>query len=572
MQKSSLGFSLTGIWRVVVMPIVTLLRSMRISYLPPLMVYMAAGVSGLTAVVASFYVKGYLGLTPEFLASLGFWAGIPWALKMPMGHLVDLMWRFKSWLIVLGASLIALSLLIMFFLISNPVMMSTYASLSFWYVLSSVLSPIGYVVQDVVADAMTVEAVPLVDVNGNEFSEVELKSMNTTMQALGRIAIMFGGILVSLMNVYYMDGVGELPAEAKIAAYAFMYKMALAIPVISLLGIFVAWMIRKRDISQMVKTGIDKVSAIALLARAVERPKINWWILGGGAIFVMFTVGIGMFDVFFGERVAEGKPLFWLIPILVNYGQEIIFVGSMTIVIFLMSKLLKVLSEESRRVLIATAIIIFVFRALPSPGAGSSWWMMDVLKFDEHFMSILSVIGSSLGLVGIFAFRGFMAKKSIAYICGFLTVFSTLLSLPIIGMYWGLHEWTSMHTGGIVDARFISIIDTAIESPLGQVAMIPMLAWIAQSAPQQLKATFFAVMASFTNLALSLSSLGTKYLNQIFVVKQEVLDMTTHAVKESADYSQLGSLFIVSTVIGLTLPFLAIWIFGRRARPVVITQ
>jgi len=46
----------------------------------------------------------------------------------------------------------------------------------------------------------------------------------------------------------------------------------------------------------------------------------------------------------------------------------------------------------------------------------------------------------------------------------------------------------------------------ALESPLGQIAMIPMLAWIANSAPANLKATYFAVMASFTNLALSLIS------------------------------------------------------------------
>ena len=54
--------------------------------------------------------------------------------------------------------------------------------------------------------------------------------------------------------------------------------------------------------------------------------------------------------------------------------------------------------------------------------------------------------------------------------------------------------------------------------------MIPMLAWIANSAPANLKATYFAVMASFTNLALSASQLGTKYLNQIFVVTREVRD------------------------------------------------
>ena len=43
--------------------------------------------------------------------------------------------------------------------------------------------------------------------------------------------------------------------------------------------------------------------------------------------------------------------------------------------------------------------------------------------------------------------------------------------------------------------------------------MIPMLGMDCQTAPQQPKVTYFAVMASFTNLALSLSSLGTKYLN-----------------------------------------------------------
>ncbi len=34
-------------------------REMRLSYLPPLMVYLAAGVSGLTAIVGTFFVKEY---------------------------------------------------------------------------------------------------------------------------------------------------------------------------------------------------------------------------------------------------------------------------------------------------------------------------------------------------------------------------------------------------------------------------------------------------------------------------------------------------------------------------------
>ena len=43
---------------------------MHLSYLPPLMVYVAAGVSGLTAIVGTFFIKDYLGLSAAFLADL----------------------------------------------------------------------------------------------------------------------------------------------------------------------------------------------------------------------------------------------------------------------------------------------------------------------------------------------------------------------------------------------------------------------------------------------------------------------------------------------------------------------
>jgi len=151
-------------------------------------------------------------------------------------------------------------------------------------------------------------------------------------------------------------------------------------------------------------------------------------------------------------------------------------------------------------------------------------------------------------------------------VVGFLTLVGTLLTLPVLGMYYGLHEWTAVLTGGIVDARFIAVIDTALESPLGQVAMIPMLAWIANSAPAQLKATFFAVMASFTNLALSLSTLGTKYLNQLFTITREVRDPGTQAIVVPADYSELGVLLLTVTLLSLALPMATILIIQRSPR------
>jgi len=154
--------------------------------------------------------------------------------------------------------------------------------------------------------------------------------------------------------------------------------------------------------------------------------------------------------------------------------------------------------------------------------------------------------------------RPMMARWPIARIVALLAIAGGVLSLPNIGLYFGLHEWTAPRTGGVVDARFIAILDTAIESPLGQIAMIPMLAWIARNAPVNLKATFFAVMASFTNLALSASSLATKHLNTIFVVTRE-----TEGV--AADYSELGSLLIWVAVLGVATPLLTIF-YVQRSR------
>jgi hypothetical protein len=52
-------------------------------------------------------------------------------------------------------------------------------------------------------------------------------------------------------------------------------------------------------------------------------------------------------------------------------------------------------------------------------------------------------------------------------------------------------------------------------------------------------------MASFSNLALAASQLGTVYLNRVFVVKR-------------GDYSELGILMIVAAVLTLALPLVVV--------------
>ena len=514
-------------------------RQFKWTYLPPLMIYLAAGISGLTGIVGTFFVKDYLNLSAAFLAGLGFWAGIPWALKMPLGHLVDLIWNKKNYMVFVGASLISLSLIIMYGLIIHTEWMSSILSVETWFVISVLLAPIGYVVQDVGADAMTVEAVPLVDDSGNKFSRDEIKLMHTTMQTLGRFAIIGGTVLVALANVILFKGVDDLEQADKISLYGSIYIYALIIPIVSVLGIFLASYLKNQKKRKLIEQGLEGDQDYA----PSEKTEVNWWILGGSLVFVIFTLGIGSFKV--------------------PFAQEIVFVGSMAIILFLMNKLVKELPQDLRITVVGTAIIIFIFRAMPGPGPGLSWFEIDVLEFNEQFFSVLSLIASVLTLVGIILLRPFMANNSIARIIVILSVAGAILFLPSVGMYYGFHNWTSSITNGVVDAKFIAILNTALESPLGQVSMIPLLAWIAKNAPSHLKATFFAVFASFTNLALSASALGTKYLNEIYVITREVKDKVTNAILTTADYSDLGILLITVTLITLIIPIVFVVIIQK---------
>ena len=513
-------------------------RQFKWTYLPPLMVYMAAGISGLTGIVGTFFVKDYLNLSAAFLAGLGFWAGIPWALKMPLGHLVDLIWERKNYMVYLGASLIALSLLIMYGLIIHTEYMAQIFSIETWFVISVILAPVGYVVQDVVADAMTVEAVPLIDEFGKDYSRDQVKIMHTTMQTLGRFAIIGGTVLVALVNVILFRNVESLEQVDKINLYGSIYIYALIIPLVSILGVIFANYLRYKKIHNLKSKGLEFKEE-----RGDKKTKINWWILGGSLVFVIFTLSVGSFNL--------------------PFAQEIVFIGSVLIILFLMFKLIKELPEELRLTIVGTAIIIFIFRAIPGPGPGLTWFEIDVLGFNEQFFSILSLLASILTLAGIVLLRPFMANNSIAKIIIVLSIAGAILFLPSVGMYYGFHNWTSSITGGVVDAKFIALINTALESPLGQVSMIPLLAWIAKNAPAHLKATFFAVFASFTNLALSASALGTKYLNQIFTVTREVKDKVSSEIQTTADYSELGILLIIVTLLTLILPIVFVFIINN---------
>src|SRR5436853_769379 len=163
--------------------------------------------------------------------------------------------------------------------------------------------------------------------------------MHTTVQTLGRVAIIGGTVLVALINLYLFSGTENLPEAQKVDIYRQVFEMALAIPAISVAGVVIAEIMKRRHPQTVFQPD--------------EKTDPNWWILGGGLVFVVFSVTMGLADV--------------------PYNQEIIFAGSISIVSFLMVRLTRELDPVSRETLIGTAIVIFFSRSVPLPGPGVSW-------------------------------------------------------------------------------------------------------------------------------------------------------------------------------------------------------
>ena len=91
-----------------------------------------------------------------------------------------------------------------------------------WFVISVILGPVGYVIQDVVADAMTVEAVPEKDKNGTIIAKEQLKSCIQQCKHWP-ICHYWRHVLVSLVNVIMFTNVDNLDDAARIDLYADIY-------------------------------------------------------------------------------------------------------------------------------------------------------------------------------------------------------------------------------------------------------------------------------------------------------------------------------------------------------------
>jgi hypothetical protein len=471
------------------------LQAIRLQYIPLLMVYFAYGALGLINVTRDFWIRESLTLSPAELASIGVWLTLPWTVKMVFGELVDcvpILGSQRRVYILIGALCTAIGLVT---LAGAAGQWLSFLPPHQLYVLGSMLIVLGTVIQDVVADAMSTEVVPRVDADGKPRPDADVRADLGMVQVLGRIFLSLGILAVAGLS-------GLL---ASILPRQTVFLVSLVVPAISVVSVFL------------------------IQVETTERRPIDWRILGGGIAFgaVVAMLGLG------------GVP----------FAQEIIFVVSMGVICTMLVFVTREIDHKTRMTILYAAIIIFAFRSSPLVGDGYTWFMIDVLKFDETFFGILDQIGAAIAIVAMWFLAKQITEYSVAKTLFWIAVVGTILSMPSVGLFYGLHLWTEQMFG--FGARSIAIVNAATTSPFAQLSMIPLLTLTAYYAPAGHRATWFALMASLMNLALVAAQLQTKYLNAIFPI-------------ERGDYGELGMLLIVVTVLGLVVPVAVIALFGRR--------
>jgi hypothetical protein len=353
-------------------------KTLKVAYLPVLITYFAYGASGITSVAALYFQKDALGITPAEAAAIAFWVGLPWSMKMVVGVSSDV---FP----ILGSRRKAYLLLGTLCSFGGYAYLATGVSSKTAYLAAVVLVAVGFMIQDVVADALSVEVARTDEEIGH-------------IQTLGRIALLLGTISVGYASGVLTGVLGPRP----------VFALAALLPItVALAALFVR--------------ASDRVPAGPVPAAREAGP------LGGGRARMVLIGGL----LYAGFSVS-------LEALSVPFAQEIVLAVSGTLIVLLLQRI------GLSRAVAVSAFVIFLFRAVPGVGQGYSYWAIDRLKFDPEFLGLLAQVSSVLSLVGLVVFRKPITRRPVSFTIAWVSVASFILYLPSIGLFYGANEWLGL--------------------------------------------------------------------------------------------------------------------------------
>jgi len=304
------------------------------------------------------------------VAEIGFWLGLPWSMKMVVGVSSDAYPIFGSrrfaYLLIGAACSVA-----------GFAAVATVVDTKGGYLAAMLLITGGFMIQDVVADALSVEVAR---------SDEELGQI----QALGRMALLVGSISVGYLGGVLAEHIG--PRNTFAVA---MLLPALVLPTLP----WVRRAGREAPLAPRKSPGHGKAG----------------FVLSIGLGYAVLGVVLNALDV--------------------PFAQEIVLTVSVVLIAILLRQV-----GISASVAVA-AVVIFLFRATPGAGQGFSFWAIDRLGFDQKFLGLLAQVSSVLSLVGLVVFRKTIVERPVSFTLFWVVIVGSALYLPNIGLFYGLHDW-----------------------------------------------------------------------------------------------------------------------------------
>ena len=396
------------------------IRAMRLAYLPLLMVYFAYGATGLTAVAQTFWVKRDLTYTPAELASL------ERMVRAAVDHQdgVRRTGRHRA-----DARLAAALLRVRRRRPDRRQLRACWpAAAGSWFpwmradtlfVLASLLSVIGVVLQDVVADAMSTEVVPRINADGSPRAKAEIDHDLGMVQVLGRLALGFGIFSVAGLSGWL----------AQIVSYQTVFLC-----------------------------GTGRAAGVDLGRAAGRRSSPASSGRPTGASWAAASPTVPSWCC----SASSDLPL----------NQEIVFVVSMGVVMWMLRR-----GGRRDRGGDAHAHDLCGHHHLRLPlhaerGRGLPLVHHRRAGLRRGFYGVLQQLGATIAIVAAWLFSDVVTRKPVAQVLLWLTILGFVLSLPTLGLVMRLDTITERLFG--FGARSIAIFDAAASSPLDQLSMIPL--------------------------------------------------------------------------------------------------
>jgi hypothetical protein len=471
------------------------IKFFRLRYLAILIINIGYGIGNLTDIPYVFWTKNDLHLDAHQLIGISFWAFTPWTLKIVFAQFIEglELWgnRRKSY-IILASFISLLGAWIMVSSANNYSWVSVFGDMYNQIVISMVLLNSGCVIQDLIADTMCAE---LLDPNSTD-----KKQELGMIQFIARASVIFSVILATGIGGYL----------AHYFAYKDIIWISLLFPLIGFSSIF--FLPKDVEVNKSQNNMDYKIIFISLSS---------------------FLVGV----------LSEKFSL--------PYAQEVLFLMNLFIIIAVFVSFKDDLSPLVTKEIISMGIIVFIFQSEPSISGYNPvgrWWQIDALGFDAKFLGVLSQVGQVFGFVGVWMLANYLTQNPISKTIFILTIVRAILFLPYLALAFGLHHWTMKNFG--FGARSIMIFDAAVANYFDDVVAPVVLGLMAYYAPKRKLTTWFAMSASFLNLASLASVLNGRFLNHFFPVAR-------------GDYSNIPSLFVAKFFISLLLPLITIFLLQR---------